>query len=43
MKKFPSQEEKLLQSLQDTIFSEFSIALNKPSDEIYDYVLTQLH
>ncbi|MBG9456277.1 hypothetical protein ABE61_20105 [Lysinibacillus sphaericus] len=42
-KKFPNQEEKTLQSLQDTIFSEFSIALNKSSDEIYDYVLTQLH
>ncbi|MGE7696343.1 CarD family transcriptional regulator [Lysinibacillus sp. NPDC094177] len=42
-KKFPNQEEKLLQSLQDTIFSEFSVALNKSSDEIYEYVLTQLH
>ncbi|MFJ7731803.1 CarD family transcriptional regulator [Lysinibacillus sp. NPDC097231] len=42
-KKFPNQEEKLLKSLQDTIFSEFSIALNKSSDEIYEYVLTQLH
>jgi len=42
-KKFPNQEEKLLQSLQENIFSEFSIALNKSSDEIYEYVLTQLH
>ncbi len=42
-KKFPNQEEKLLKSLQETIFSEFSIALNKSSDEIYEYVLTQLH
>lgn len=41
-KKFPNQEEKLLQSLQDNIFSEFSIALDKSSDEIYDYVLTKL-
>lgn len=42
-KKFPKQEEKLLHSLQEIIFSEFSIVLNKSSDEIYDYVLTQLH
>lgn len=42
-KKFPQQEEKILQSLQEMIFSEFSIALDKPSEEIYDYVLTQIH
>lgn len=42
-KKFPLQEEKTLQSLQEMIFSEFSIALDKPSEEIYEYVLTQLH
>lgn len=42
-KKFPQQEEKTLQSLQEMIFSEFSIALDKPSEEIYEYVLTQLH
>lgn len=42
-KKFPQQEEKFLQSLQEVIFSEFSIVLNKTSEEIYDYVLTQIH
>lgn len=42
-KKFPQQEEKTLQSLQEMIFSEFAIALDKPSEEIYEYVLTQLH
>lgn len=41
-KKFPNQEEKLLHSLQEIIFSEFSIALDKPSEEIYDYVLAKL-
>ncbi len=42
-KKFPHQEEKLLQSLQELIFSEFSLALNKSSEEIYKHVLSQLH
>lgn len=42
-KKFPNQEEKLLQSLQELLFSEFSIALNKSSDEIYEHVLTKIH
>lgn len=41
-KKFPNQEEKLLHSLQEIIFSEFSIALDKPSEEIYDYVVAKL-
>lgn len=41
-KKFPNQEEKLLHSLQEVIFSEFSIALDKPSEEIYDYVVAKL-
>ncbi|MFJ7668420.1 CarD family transcriptional regulator [Lysinibacillus sp. NPDC097195] len=41
-KKFPNQEEKLLHSLQETIFSEFSVALNKPSEEIYDDVVAKL-
>jgi len=41
-KKFPNQEEKLLQTLQESIFSEFSIALDKPSEEIYEDVLTKL-
>jgi len=41
-KKFPNQEEKLLHSLQEIIFSEFSVALNKPSEEIYDDVVAKL-
>ncbi|MEK5331602.1 MULTISPECIES: CarD family transcriptional regulator [unclassified Lysinibacillus] len=41
-KKFPNQEEKLLHSLQEIIFSEFSIALDKPSEEIYEDVLAKL-
>jgi len=41
-KKFPLQEEKLLHSLQEIIFSEFSIALDKPSEEIYEDVLAKL-
>ncbi|MEK4426749.1 CarD family transcriptional regulator [Solibacillus sp. FSL K6-1523] len=42
-KKFPMQEEKLLLTLQELIFSEFSIVLNKSSEEIYDEVLAQLN
>ncbi|WP_409366690.1 CarD family transcriptional regulator [Lysinibacillus sp. 38-6] len=41
-KKFPNQEEKLLHSLQEIIFSEFSVALNKPSEEIYEDVVAKL-
>ncbi|ATP41563.1 CarD family transcriptional regulator [Solibacillus sp. R5-41] len=41
-KKFPTQEEKLILSLQELIFSEFSIVLNKSSEEIYDQVLAQI-
>ena len=41
-KKFPNQEEKLLHSLQEIIFSEFSVALDKPSEEIYEDVLAKL-